>query len=340
MVRPGRGPPEAQGRAGSVPGTPRGGPREGRVADGRLPRMAAVMGVDVSLGRGLDVALLDGSRVVQTWAGSAPKGSSTCSSSVGRRRRDRRAAAPGSGPPARRAERARLPVPPAPDAPRPPDRRVRAVAPRHRLAPDAARRGPAVLVDDGGVRGVRGGRERPATSLFLGEGSADAAARSRSSPMPPTSALAGASPAGAAGGWPGAVGPATRPASRGSPDDAPIDTAGRGLRRADRRSGSWTAPARGWATPAKARSCCRCRSSATLPPVRARPTRGAPQACTRRPAEPRLCECGCGAPVRGASFPATTPGSGPGCCREARAGAAAQASWRAWDGSDSWRRSA
>jgi hypothetical protein len=288
--------------------------------------MAAVMGVDVSLGRGLDVALLDGSRVVQTWARVGAEGLKDLLV-------ERRPEAVGIDAPPRPglgllrddAERARLPVPPA--AGRHLDRRIaeyelsRRGIGSHQTPRDESRLFSWMTAGFEAFAAAAGA----GYDLFLGEGSP----RGRAFEVFPYASYVGLSGCLSPGrrwrlAWRRAV--LAQAGVEGLAADAPIDTldaacaaltAGRFLDGA----GSWLGDPREGAivlpVPQLSDAYHRC-----APPDAG----GAAGVHRARPAlEPRLCECGCGTPVRKRFVPGHAARLRARLLLEARAGGAARA---------------
>jgi hypothetical protein len=283
-----------------------------------------VVGVDVSLGRGLDVALMDGSRVRETWARVGAEGLKELLV-------ERHPAAVGIDAPPRpgrgllrdEAERARLAVPPA--AGRHLDRRVaeyelsRRGIGSHQTPRDESRLFSWMTAGFEAFTAAAGA----GYELFLGEGSA----HSRAFEVFPYASYVGLS---------GCLSPGRRwrlawrrgvladAGVEGLAGDAPIDTvdaacaaltAGRFLDGA----GSWVGDPR--------------EGVIVLPVLELRDAYhrcappeagGAAGVREARPArEPRFCECGCGGPVRRRFVPGHAARLRARLLTEARAGAAA-----------------
>lgn len=288
--------------------------------------MTLVLGVDVSLGRGLDVALMDDARVVETWARVGAVGLKDLLV-------ERRPEAVGIDAPPRPglsllrddAERARLLVPPA--AGRHLDRRIaeyelsRRGIGSHQTPRDESRLFSWMTAGfEAFAAAVAVGYE-----LFLGEGSA----RGRAFEVFPYASYVGLSGCLSPGrrwrlAWRRAV--LAEAGVEGLAAEAPIDTvdaacaaltAGRFLDGAgswlgDPREGVIVLPV---ASLGDAYHRCAPPEAGGAPGVRP----------ARRAAEPRLCECGCGTPVRKRFVPGHAARLRGRLLAEARAGAAARA---------------
>jgi hypothetical protein len=287
------------------------------------------LGVDVSLGRGLDVALVDGVRVVETWARVGTEGLKEI---LVERRPDAvgidAPPRPGLGLLQDDVERSRLPVPPA--AGRHLDRRVaeyelsRRGIGSHQTPRDESRLFSWMTAgfEAFAAAGAAG------YELFLGEGG-PAGARGRAFEVFPYASYVALSGCLSPGrrwrlAWRRAVMAEVR--VEGVPSDATIDTvdaacaaftAGRYLDGA----GSWLGDPREGVIVLPVASL-RDAYHRCAPPEAG----GAGGVREARPApEPRLCECGCGTPVRKRFVPGHAARLRGRLLAEARAGAAARA---------------